>query len=371
MKDITLILLAAGSSSRFKLDVKKQWLRINHQPLWQFVTNSLQKKANFKNIIITSSTDDIEFMKNYSDYTFIEGGETRQLSLKNALKHVDTDFVLVSDIARACITGEYLDRIISKIGEADCIVPYLKITDTVVYDGNTIDRDKVKRIQTPQLSRTSSLKKALDTDKDFTDESSAIVANGGTREFILGDEAALKITHLNDLKNIPCLDAPSSDTLSGTGFDVHAFEDNKEMTLGGVVIDSKFGFKAHSDGDVAIHALIDALLGASGMGDIGMLFPDNDDKFKGIDSKELLRIVVRKIYNFGFVITNVDITIMAEVPRVGIYKLPIRKVLSEILSIDMSRVNVKATTTEKLGFIGRSEGVGVMANANLKYFDWT
>ena len=370
LSDITLILLAAGSSSRFELDVKKQWLRIDHQPLWQFVTKSLQNQANFNKIIITSSVDDIEFMKNYDDYTFVEGSSTRQLSLKNALKHTDTEYVLVSDIARACITQEYLDRIISLKGTADCIVPYLKVTDTIVYDGNTIDRDKVKRIQTPQLSRTSVLKKALETDEEFTDESSAIVANGGSREFILGDEDALKITHLNDLKNIPCLKSPSSDTLSGTGFDVHAFENNKVMKLGGVDIDSDFGFKAHSDGDVAIHSLIDALLGAAGMGDIGMLFPDNDDKFKGIDSKELLAIVVKKVHNFGFVITNVDITIMAEVPRVGKYKLPMRKVLSEILNIDMSRVNVKATTTEKLGFIGRGEGVGVMANANLKYYNW-
>ena len=370
MKDITLILLAAGSSSRFKLDVKKQWLRINHLPLWQFVTNSLQKQLDFKKIIITSSTDDIEFMKNYADFTFVEGSSTRQFSLKNALKHVDTEFVLVSDIARACISESYLNKIISLKDSADCIVPYLNVTDTIVYDGNTIDRDKVKRIQTPQLSKTAALNSALNSDEDFTDESSAIVANGGTREFVLGDEDALKITHISDLKNIPCLEAPSSDTLSGTGFDVHAFEDGKKMLLGGVIIDSDFGFKAHSDGDVAIHALIDALLGAAGLGDIGMLFPDNDDRFKGIDSKELLSIVVKKINNFGFVIVNVDITIMAEVPRVAKYKLPIRKVLSKILNIEMSRVNIKATTTEKLGFIGRSEGIGVMANANLKYYNW-
>lgn len=370
MKDITLILLAAGSSSRFELDVKKQWLRIGHLPLWQFVTNSIEKKLNFNKIIITSSSDDIEFMRNYADFAFVEGSTTRQLSLKNALKHVDTEFVLVSDIARSCISQSYLEKIISLNSSADCIVPYLNVTDTIVYDGNTIDRDKVKRIQTPQLSKTMALTKALDTKEEFTDESSAIVANGGSREFILGDEDALKITHISDLKNIPCLEAPSNDTLSGTGFDVHAFEEGKKMFLGGVLIDSSFGFKAHSDGDVGIHALIDALLGAAGLGDIGMLFPDNDDKFKGIDSKELLSIVVKKIYNFGFVITNVDLTIMAEVPRVGKYKLPIRKVLSNILKIDMSRVNVKATTTEKLGFIGRGEGVSVMANANLKYYNW-
>jgi len=143
------------------------------------------------------------------------------------------------------------------------------------------------------------------------------------------------------------------------------------MWLGGVKIDSEYGFKAHSDGDVAIHALIDALLGASGLGDIGMMFPDNDDAYLGIDSKELLKRVVEKIYGFGFIIVNVDITIAAEKPRIAKYKNSMRKTLCEILNIDKARVNVKATTTEKLGFIGRGEGVGVIANANLKYFDWS
>lgn len=164
---------------------------------------------------------------------------------------------------------------------------------------------------------------------------------------------------------------PSSDILSGNGFDVHAFDDKGEMFLGGIKIASDFGFKAHSDGDVAIHALIDALLGAAGMGDIGMMFPDNDAAFKGIDSKILLAKVVEKIANFGFVIINVDVTIAAQKPRLGEYKLQMRHVLAQILGIDASRVNIKATTTENLGFIGRGEGVGVLANVNLKYFDWT
>ena len=371
LSDLTLVLLAAGSSSRFVLDVKKQWLRIDHQPLWQFVALKLQNTQLFNKIIIASSSDDIEFMKNYADYTFVEGSSTRQKSLQNALKEVDTEYVLVSDIARSCISEKFLQTIISKKSSSDCIVPYLKVTDTIVYENETIDRDKVKRIQTPQLSRTSVLKNALATDKEYTDESSAIVANGGSREFILGDEAAHKITYISDLNKIPCLDKPSVDTLSGNGFDVHAFDDKGEMWLGGVKIESDYGFKAHSDGDVAIHALIDALLGASGMGDIGMMFPDSDVAFKGIDSKELLKKVVTKIHNFGFIIVNVDITIAAQKPRVAKYKLQMRKVLAEILTIDVSRVNVKATTTEKLGFIGRAEGIGVIANANLQYFDWT
>jgi len=371
LSDLTLVLLAAGSSNRFELNVKKQWLRIGHDPLWKFVAQRLKKTEHFSKIIITASSDDIEFMRNYADYTFVEGSDSRQKSLKNALAHVETEYVLVSDIARSCISEEFLKTIISKKSLSDSIVPYLKITDTIVYKNETIDREEVKRIQTPQLSQTSVLKNALDTNQEYTDESSAIVANGGTREFILGDEDAHKITYISDLNKIPCLSAPSSDTMSGTGFDVHAFDNKGDMWLGGVRIESDYGFKAHSDGDVAIHSLIDALLGAAGMGDIGMMFPDNDNTYKDIDSKELLKKVVSKIYNFGFIIINVDLTIAAEKPRVGKYKQEIRKTLAKILNIDASRVNVKATTTEKLGFIGRGEGVGVIANANLKYYDWT
>lgn len=371
MHTITLILLAAGSSSRFGLDVKKQWLRVGDKPLWHFVADRCQETGYFAKIIITSSLEDILFMKNCADYTFVKGGQTRQQSLKNSLIHVDTEYVLVSDVARSCIDETFLNTIISHAGKSDCIVPYLKVTDTIVYDDKTIDRELVKRVQTPQLSLVSALKSALLSKEEFTDESSAIVANGGSREFILGQESAHKITHIEDLKNLLCLIPPSNDTLSGVGFDVHAFDDKGEMFLGGVKIDIGYGFLAHSDGDVAIHALIDALLGAAGMGDIGMLFPDNDAKYKGADSKELLREVVTKLRHFGFVIVNVDITIAAEKPRIGNYKMAMRKTLSSYLGIDSQRVNIKATTTEKLGFIGRGEGVGVIANANLKYFDWT
>ena len=370
MSDLTLILLAAGSSSRFSQDVKKQWLRIGHKPLWQFVADRLQKSNFFSHVIVVAAADEIEFMKQYASFDFVIGGASRQESLSNALSHVTTKYVLVNDIARACISQTLLEKIIEKKDSADVIVPYLQVTDTVVYENETIDRNKVKRVQTPQLSQTKILKQALETKEVFTDESSAIVAYGGSRTFILGEDDAHKLTYVHDITKLPCLTPPSKDILSGNGFDVHAFDDKGEMWLGGVKIESDFGFKAHSDGDVAIHALIDALLGAAGMGDIGMMFPDNDDAYKDIDSKELLKRVVKKIYNFGFVIINADLTIAAQTPRIGKYKLQMRKILAEILGIDSSRMNIKATTTEKLGFIGRSEGVGVIANANLKYYDW-
>ena len=371
MSDLTLILLAAGTSSRFKLPVKKQWLRIGHDPLWYFVTKRLAETNYFLEIIITSHDDEVEFVKHYTTFNVISGGATRQESLQNALLHVKTPYVMVSDIARACIDTDLLERIIHQKGEADCIVPYLSVSDTIVYESNTIDRDQVKRIQTPQLSRTTSLQNALKSKTVFTDESSAIAANGGSRLFIEGNDDAHKITFLGDLLKLPCIQPPSTQTLVGNGFDVHAFEENKPMVLAGVAIESNFGFRAHSDGDVAIHALIDALLGAAGMGDIGMLFPDNDTTYKNIDSTILLQNVVTKLHNFGYVINNVDITIAAETPRLSTYKTAMRQRLSEILHLEPSRTNVKATTTEKLGFIGRKEGAAVMASASLNYYNWT
>jgi 2-C-methyl-D-erythritol 4-phosphate cytidylyltransferase/2-C-methyl-D-erythritol 2,4-cyclodiphosphate synthase len=370
LSNLTLILLAAGSSSRFGQEVKKQWLRIGQEPLWQFVAQRLQKSNLFSQIIIVGAADEVAFMQHYAEYEFVIGGASRQESLKNALKYVTNDYVLVNDIARACISENLLESIISRKDDADVIVPYLPVSDTVVYENKTIEREKVKRVQTPQLSRKEALLNALESDELFTDESSAIVANGGSRAFVLGEDDAHKITYIEDLNKLPCLESPSNDILSGNGFDVHAFEADKKMWLGGVQIDVDYGFAAHSDGDVAIHALIDALLGAAGMGDIGMLFPDSDAAYKDIDSKELLRSVVTKLTAFGFVIINADITIMAQKPKIATYKLQMRRVLADILNIAPARMNVKATTTERLGFIGRSEGVGVSANANLKYLDW-
>lgn len=370
MSDLTLVLLAAGNSTRFKVPVKKQWLRIGHDPLWFYVTNRIKASLPNANIILVTHTDEIPFITSMCDFTVVAGGETRQQSLKNALIEVKTPYVMVTDIARACIDPDLISRLIAAKDSADTIVPALDVHDTVVYDNATIERSLVKRIQTPQLSRTEILRRALKTDIEYTDESSAIVAYGGTRRFILGDERAAKITHASDIVSLECLSAPSPIVFTGNGFDVHPFEEGKPMVLGGVEIESSFGFKAHSDGDVAIHALIDALLGAACLGDIGMLFPDTDNTYKNIDSKELLRLCVLKLHQFGFVIAHADITIIAQTPKIAPYKDPMKRALASLLQIPTARVNVKATTTEHLGFIGRGEGVGVIATASVHYFDW-
>ncbi len=370
LSDLTLILLAAGNSSRFKIPVKKQWLRIGHDPLWLYVTNRIKESLPDAHIVIAAHADEIPFMQSASDFAIVPGGSTRQQSLRNALAAVTTPYVMVSDIARACIDSALVMRLVANKEKADTIVPVLDVHDTVVYEGNTISRDNVKRVQTPQLSRTDVLRRALQSDAEYTDESSAVVAAGGSRYFVPGDTRATKITQISDLAALDCLHPPASTVFTGNGFDVHGFEEGKPMVLGGVPIDSPFGFKAHSDGDVAIHALIDALLGAACMGDIGMLFPDTDAAYENIDSKKLLSQCVLKLHQFGFVVVHADITIIAQIPKVSPYKEQMRRTLAPLLQIPLSRLNVKATTTEHLGFVGRKEGVAVMAPASVHYFDW-
>ncbi len=371
MSDISIILLAAGNSTRFECGIKKQWLRIGDLPLWQFVTNRFIESKKFADVIITGHPEEADYMRLHGNYTVVKGGESRQDSLKSALSHVHTPYVMVTDVARGCIDSKLISRLIDNRDKADSIVPVLHMHDTVVYKGNTIDRAELLRIQTPQLSVSGVLKSALKTETEYTDDSSAIVATGGTRHFIEGDETARKLTTIADLAALECLQKPSATILTGNGFDVHAFDTSGKMVLCGVDIDHPVGFKAHSDGDVAIHALIDALLGAAGIGDIGMLFPDTDDTYKGIDSTLLLTKTVALLRCYGFGIVNADITIAAQTPRLAAYKTKMRHRLGELLKLPPVRIGLKATTTEKLGFIGRNEGVAVMASATLNYIDWT
>lgn len=374
MLDVTLIMLGAGSSSRFEMPVKKQWLRVGGDPLWLFAAKNLSSHYAFKEIIVASNEG--KYMSKFApSYRFVKGGATRQESLKNALKLVQSEFVLVSDIARPMISGELFSRIMSGIQNADCVVPALKVPDTVYLGAGVVDREQIKLIQTPQLSRTAMLKSALESGQIYTDDSSAIAAAGGKIWYVQGDENARKITFKDDLAKICGLGAPSSEIYVGNGFDVHAFEEEKKegsfVTIGGEKIPFERNLKAHSDGDVAIHALIDAILGAAGLGDIGEHFPDTDDKFKGADSALLLKEAYNLVRSVGFELINADVTVIAEQPKLGKFKSAMEANIASALNLTPSRINVKATTTEKLGFTGRGEGIAATASASLKIYDWT
>jgi 2-C-methyl-D-erythritol 4-phosphate cytidylyltransferase/2-C-methyl-D-erythritol 2,4-cyclodiphosphate synthase len=367
LSDLTLILLAAGSSSRFGSKIKKQWLRVDKTPLWQFVAQRLQKVANVDKIVITAAKNEINYMKKFGNFEIVEGGKTRAESLLNALKSCKSEYVLTTDIARCCISEDLVKRVLAKKGEADCVVPVLKASDTIYFQDRPINRDEVKIIQTPQLSKREVLIEALKQSINDSDDSTAIFNIGGKVEFVEGEKEALKLTFIEDLKSLGCLKPTSTKQFTGSGFDVHPFEKDKRMYLGGVEIESDFGFRAHSDGDVALHAVIDAILGAVGAGDIGELFPDSSDEFKGIDSKELLKRVDEFVKSIGYIYDNIDITIIAQKPRIGEYKEAMREVIAKILELEKIRVNIKATTTEKLGFVGRGEGVAVQAVATRSF----
>ncbi len=263
--------------------------------------------------------------------------------------------------------------------QVDCVAPILAVPDTAIYDESYIDRSKLFRVQTPQLSRVSALRAALESTQDQgTDESSIIKANGGIVRYIQGDRALEKLTLASDMAALEQIlgqaqswqhaapFAPMPTLRVGNGLDVHSFEAGKVMKLGGVVIESEFGFKAHSDGDVALHSVIDAILGAMGAGDIGEWFPDSSSAWEGADSARLLEIVWGFARSVGYELCNLDLTIIAQKPRLGAYKQPIRARIAEILGVPLSAINVKATTTEQLGFVGRAEGVCAMSSVSLR-----
>jgi 2-C-methyl-D-erythritol 4-phosphate cytidylyltransferase/2-C-methyl-D-erythritol 2,4-cyclodiphosphate synthase len=372
MTRVSLVVLCAGISSRFLSNTKKVWLRTGDIPFWLYLTQKVSDCYEFDKIIVVCNKNELKYMKNFSDkMIFVEGCNTRQASMQNALSVVDSDYVIVTDAARVNTTQKLVLSLIESAftnKEKACIAPSIKAVDTILYKNKTVDREQIQAVQTPQISKTTILKKAISLG-EFTDDSSAVSSLGESVLYIDGVVENIKITHLEDMKHIKKT-PPSNSIFSGNGIDIHEFEDGKPMVLGGVIIDSSFGFKAHSDGDVLIHSLIDSILGATGGGDIGEWFSDSDDKYKNADSKELLREIVEFISSVGFEIVNVDISIVAQVPRLDNYKSDIKNSIADILQIPKVFVNIKATTSEKLGFIGREEGVCVMCNANLKYYDW-
>ena len=367
--DISLIMLAAGDSTRFKCAVKKQFVRLGADPLWLYATKNLSALYPFKKIIIASNHS--AYMQKFAPhYEFVRGGKTRAESLKNALAKINTEFVMVSDVARVCISSTLFSRLIQNTHNAECITPALKVADTTLYNDEALKREQIKLIQTPQISRTALLKKALSQNAEFTDDSTAMASLGAKIWFVEGEESARKITFKEDLKKLD-LPAPASEIFCGNGFDVHSFGEKRPLVLGGVEIHKTMGLKAHSDGDVLAHALIDALLGAASLGDIGELYPDTSAKYKNADSMKLLQNAYKKVQEVGFELVNADISVIAQEPKLGKFKSQIATNIAKTLNLDEFRVNVKATTTENLGFIGRKEGIAALASVNLRYFDWT
>lgn len=405
-QNISLIIMSAGESRRFRQNcaVKKHWIRVCGKPLWLFVADNLNVRYKFDKVIVTANANEVAYMKRFCDYEIVCGGDSRQKSLENALKCVDSEFVAVSDAARFGLDFAVLDNLFAvDLNGIDCVIPTLGVADTIFMEGESggescdkgeslgesgikqyLNRNAVKLVQTPQISRVATLQKAIALG-DFSDESSAINALGGTIMCVEGSDKMHKLTHFSDLERILThFDSTTrhceiprnawnrgnpqnpSDIRIGYGFDTHRFCKGDEITLCGVKIKCEFGIEAHSDGDVALHALMDALLGAVGFGDIGEWFPPNDERFKGADSLKLLAQVVDFTQGVGFGIVNVDMMILAETPKITPHKDKMLEILSESLHLPKNRINIKATTMEKMGFVGRKEGICAKAVVSVK-----
>ena len=376
MNALSLIIMAAGESTRFlgndelQIRQKKQWLWLGETPLWKYVAHSLAKSAPFAEVIITASQEEARYMQKQADFRVVIGGASRQESLQNALKEVQTPWVLVSDVARFDVPSDVVGRVLERLGGADCVAPFLGVSDTVSYQGKYLEREAIKLIQTPQLSRVEALRAALKKG-NFTDESSAISANSGKVLLVQGSERLKKLTNPEEITLLRGFNPPYSGTYMGSGFDVHAFKEGDSLKICGVKIPFERAFKAHSDGDVGIHALIDAILGAMGAGDIGEWFPDHSPEYAGINSKILLQRVMNFAHHVGFELVNADITIMAQAPKLSPYKAMMEQELAGILGVERRKVSVKATTTESLGFTGRREGIAASASVGMRLKDWT
>jgi 2-C-methyl-D-erythritol 4-phosphate cytidylyltransferase/2-C-methyl-D-erythritol 2,4-cyclodiphosphate synthase len=356
MKNLALI-VAGGSGSRFGGALPKQYQMLGGKTVLQHSIDAFLNHPQIDGVLVVINKEHEPLFKANVPYCF--GGNERQdsvrLGLVEALKYKPKN-VLIHDAARPFVSAAVIDNVINALDGADAAIPVVPAKDSVRLDGIATAREKVALVQTPQ---GFDFKKILNAHQHFsshwvkaTDDAQVFELAGGTIAMVQGDEANIKITNQSDISR----QAP--DIRTGTGFDVHEFEVGTHVRICGIDIPHSHALKGHSDADVGLHAITDALLGAGGKGDIGEHFPPHDPRWKNADSAKFLQHAQQLV---GGKINNIDVTIIAEEPKLTPYKPAMRKRIAEILGIDEARVNVKATTTEGLGFTGRREGIAAQA----------
>ncbi len=311
----------------------------------------------------------------------VPGGATRQASVRAGLEALAArapDIVLVHDAARPFCSAELVSRAIVACGETGAAIPALEVTDTIKrvdasgHVAGTIDRASLRAVQTPQAFAFPALldahrRAAKEGREDFTDDAALIEWAGLKVAVFAGDSGNVKLTTDEDFAKAEARRISSlADLRTGNGFDVHAFGDGDHVWLCGLKIPHDRGLTGHSDADVALHALVDAILGAIADGDIGKHFPPNDPRWRGAASDQFLKFAVERVTKRGGKVAHLDVTIVCEEPRIGPHRDAMRKRIAEIAEMSIERVAVKATTSEQLGFTGRREGIVAMATATVR-----
>jgi 2-C-methyl-D-erythritol 4-phosphate cytidylyltransferase/2-C-methyl-D-erythritol 2,4-cyclodiphosphate synthase len=309
------------------------------------------------------------------------GGATRQASVHAGLEALAADkpdIVLIHDAARPFVTPAVISRAIDAAGRTGAAVPAISVTDTIkqVGDGGDVtgtpERARLRIAQTPQAFRYDVIleahrRAARDGRSDFTDDAALAEWAGLTVATFEGDAANMKLTTPEDfVREEARLGAMLGDIRTGTGYDVHAFGEGDHVMICGVRVPHNKGFLAHSDGDVGLHALVDAILGALADGDIGSHFPPSDPKWKGASSDRFLKYAVDRVTARGGRVANLEVTMICERPKIGPLRDTMRARIAEISGVDISRIAVKATTSERLGFTGREEGIAATASATIR-----
>ena len=385
-RHIWAIILAAGGGSRMGAStdgVPKQFLRWRDQPLYWHSARAFSRCGAVRGLVFVFpdggfdvALDQCRALAAGDDpglpWVAARGGERRQDSVRHGLDALPPDctHVLIHDAARPFLSAALIHRVLAGLERAPAAVPGLRMTDTVKrLDGEriagTLPRDEIATVQTPQGFETRLLRAAheaaLARGLDATDDAALMEWRGHDVIMVEGDSGNRKITHAADLRLLTERPAPRALPRVGFGYDVHRYGPGRPLRLGGVPLESGMEVVAHSDGDVLLHALTDALLGCAGLGDIGEHFPDTDAAFDNISSAALLDEALRLFHGRGLRLSNVDLTVVAQEPRLGRHKAAIRASVARLLHLPGECVNIKATTEERLGFTGRVEGIKAQA----------
>lgn len=383
MARCAVLILAGGSGSRVGSDIPKQYLDLGGAPVIRRTVEVFLSHPAVDTVQVVIGAEDRERYANALTGLDlpapVTGGASRQGSGRRGLEALEDnapDHVLIHDAARPFVDHATIDRVLQALEGASAVLPALPVADTLKRGTGappvvaaTVDRQDVWRAQTPQGFRYAEILAAhrQASGLEMTDDTAIAEHAGLAVSLVLGDEDNFKITTPEDLQRAERMTtAMTGETRIGTGFDVHAFGEGDKVILCGIEILHDQALQGHSDADVALHAITDALLGAIAEGDIGSHFPPSDPQWRGAPSRVFLEHAASLVAGQNGSIGNIDLTIICEAPKVGPHRDAMRHSLSDILNIEVGRISVKATTTEKLGFTGRGEGIAAQAAVTVR-----
>lgn len=360
---VIAIIAAAGRGKRLGSSLPKQFLKVRGRTILEMSVGAFEQNKYVDEIFVAANADYCELTeklcRGFSKLKkIVAGGAERQDSVRAALDCLrgENGIVLVHDAARPFVSEAVINAVIEGTADFDAAIPTVPAKDTIrQVDGTgsrTLQRETLACVQTPQGFRISLLKHAFEKAQAQgvlgTDDASLVERMGINISMVQGEDANRKITTREDLE---------TEMRIGTGYDVHRLVEGRPLVLCGEQIPYEKGLLGHSDADVALHALMDAMLGAAGLGDIGKHFPDTDERYRGISSMKLLQKTAELLREAGYFLGNADITIIAQRPKIAGYIPKMRANIAEIMNCDENKINIKGTTTEKLGFVGREEGI--------------